>query len=212
MITFTLLWTSSQRVASGRIERDRARLLGASAVAVLVALVGVVFVVGLSGWLHAIPAGVVSFTLVAAIGLAAHAGLREWRSTPAPASFDPRLSRHLPTGMALLIGLPGVWISALVQSFDNTASPGCPPVIFDDGGSHSRAEAALLERCQQTTPAEVAGLVTWVIVIVATAVFLTGTAVMAKRSRVARWVAVPTAIAGCVVAPDLARVVAMIVR
>jgi hypothetical protein len=94
--------------------------------------------------------------------------------------------------------------------------PNCPAPVPVPGGIDdaqlSPGERALLDRCEQSTLAETAGLVTWALVIAATAALLIAGLVMAKRSRIVGWAAVPTALAGCVIAFDLGHLVALTLR
>lgn len=63
--------------------------------------------------------------------------------------------------------------------------------------------------CYVTTPAEHAGFTVWCSTIAATAVLLIMCAILTRRSRIAGWAAIPVALAGCVIAFDLAHAVVL---
>ena len=212
---------SSTDVVPGTAAIGRARIRGVcAAVFALLVSVALPFAamsrsVGSGAALfRMLPTGIVSLLLASALVVASHASTVEWRAPDAVESARPAASRIL-TGVGILLGLPCAWVSVFFEVLANTA-PNCPAPVPVPGGIDneglSPGESALLERCEQSTPAEVGGLVTWSVVIAATAALLIVAMVMAKRSRIVGWAAIPTALAGCVIAFDLGHLAALLLR
>ncbi len=179
------------------LDRARTRRTGPVAAATLL-----LALVGAAASLH-LPPGVVSLALVPLAGLTVSSAITGWR-TPGTAGPATPVVSWLLIGLAVVVGLPTGWLSWFwAESL--TMPSDCAPFVPPDGG-----DPAHEAHCAATTSAQAAGMIAWLAVIATTALLLVAFVVLAKRSRTAGWAAIPIAIAGSVIAMDLARATALL--
>ncbi|GAB3417778.1 hypothetical protein [Flindersiella endophytica] len=156
------------------------------------------------------PPGIVALILIVAIVVAGRAVVIEVRRRKDVTAGARVVARILIT-VAIMIGLPAGFVSLFFASL-MYEDPDCPPILGWQDSDPADFDPDLVARCEATSGGELAGLVTWTVVITVTAALLVAGYWLAGRSRIVGWVAVPLALAGCAVAYDLGNLAATVMR
>lgn len=150
-------------------------------------------------WLWFVPPVLVS-ALVSGAFVAVAVGVRQevkcdiYRPAPARRHWDVTVLAAFPAGGISLLGM-------YLESMPGACLP--LPVPGQEG--------ARPDICQTITHAQVLALVTWIGVMLLTVAIEIVGLILSSRSQIAAWAAVPTVVAGCAVAFDLSRTVALAV-
>jgi hypothetical protein len=171
------------------LARARRRGAATQAATLLFSLIGAVAALF-------VPPAVVSLVLLPLVALIVMSAIVEWRTPGAATSAKP-VTSWLLIGLAFMVGLPLAPFSRAMESIVSLPA-GCAPIPPQDGLPPLHENY-----CAATTIAETAGMITWSAVMGTTAILLLAFAVMAKRSKLVGLAAIPTVIAGCVIAFDL---------